>query len=133
MASCAVFLVEDNEKIRENLIPALTDLGASTVMAVAQSESEAIAWLAEHKGRWDLAVVDLYLTEGSGLGVVEWCKGREPRQRVVVLTNYATDHIREACLSAGADAVFDKSTELEEFFEFCLDRCEIRGEARGRS
>lgn len=122
MAGLSVFLVEDNQKIRDHLIPALADLGSASVIAIAQSEPEAIAWLAHHKGQWDLAVVDLFLEEGNGLGVVEWARGREPRQRVAVLTNYATDTMRKAALDAGADAFFDKSTELEAFFEFCLDQ-----------
>ena len=119
MAGLSVFLVEDNQKIRDHLIPALADLGSASVIAIAQSEREAIAWLAHHKGKW---VVDLFLEEGNGLGVVDWCRGREPHQRVAVLTNYATQAMRKACLEAGADAFFDKSTELEAFFEFCLDR-----------
>jgi len=118
----AVFLVEDNERIREHLIPALADLGSASVMATAESEQEAIDWLALHKGLWDLAVVDLFLREGTGLEVVKWCNGRQPDQRVVVLSNYATDATRDACRDAGADAVFDKSTELEEFFSYCLER-----------
>lgn len=121
MAALSVFLVEDNRKIREHLVPALADLGSASVMGVAETEEDAIAWLARHKGQWDLAVVDLFLEQGNGLGVVEWCNGREPHQRVAVLTNYATDAMREACMKAGADAFFDKSTELEDFFEFCLN------------
>jgi DNA-binding NarL/FixJ family response regulator len=120
MAALSVFLVEDNPKIRENLIPALADLGSASVMATAESEQEAIDWLAMHKGQWDLAVVDFFLKEGNGLGVVDWCNGRGRDQRVVVLTNYPTQETRKACLRVGADAVFDKSTELEEFFEYCL-------------
>jgi two-component system, OmpR family, response regulator len=116
----AVFLVEDNPRIRESLIPALADLGSASVMATAESEDEAIAWLGKHKGQWDLAVVDFFLKQGSGLGVVAWCEGREPSQRVVVLTNYPAPSTRAACLDAGADAVFDKSTELEDFFDYCL-------------
>jgi two-component system, OmpR family, response regulator len=121
MAALSVFLVEDNPKIRDHLVPALADLGSASVLACAESEDEAIAWLARHKGQWDLAVVDLFLEQGNGLGVIEWCNGREPRQRVAVLTNYATDAMREACRKAGADAFFDKSTELEAFFEYCLE------------
>ncbi|MDM0025600.1 hypothetical protein [Variovorax saccharolyticus] len=41
---------------------------------------------------------------------------------MVVLTNYPTEATRIACKDAGADRVFDKSTELEEFFEYCLSR-----------
>jgi len=118
----SVFLVEDNQQIRENLIPALADLGSASVMATAESEDEAISWLAHHKGQWDLAVVDFFLKQGTGVGVVQWCNGRKADQRVVVLTNYATVATRIACRDAGADCVFDKSTELEEFFEYCLSR-----------
>ena len=118
----SVFLVEDNQTIRENLIPALAEIGSASVMATAESEDEAIGWLARHKGEWDLAVVDLFLKQGTGLGVVRWCIGREPEQRVVVLTNYPTEAARSACMDVGADSVFDKSTELEEFFEYCLSR-----------
>ena len=117
----AVFLVEDNPLIRENLIPAMAELGSASVMATAESQEEAIGWLAEHKGQWDLAVVDFFLKQGTGLDVVKWCNGREPRQRVVVLTNYATKATRRSCLDAGANAVFDKSTDLDEFFGYCLD------------
>lgn len=118
----SVFLVEDNEQIRANLIPALADLGSASVLGIAESEDEAIAWLAQHKREWDLAVVDFFLKQGTGLGVVKWCIGREPEQRIVVLTNYPTQATRIACKDLGADKVFDKSTELEEFFEYCLAR-----------
>lgn len=114
-----VFLVEDNPRIRDSLVPALADLGEASVAATAESEQEAIGWLARHKNKWDLAVVDFLLKDGSGLGVVRWCEGRGPRQHVVVLTNYATEMTRSACLQAGADEVFDKSTELELFFDYC--------------
>ena len=122
----SVFLVEDNQTVRENLIPALADLGSASVMATAESEGEAIGWLAKHKGQWDLAVVDFFLKQGTGLGVVQWCNGREINQRVVVLTNYATEATRIACKDAGADRLFDKSTELEQFFEYCLSRLRNR-------
>lgn len=115
----SIFLVEDSSTIRQHLIPALEDLSAASVMATAETEDEAIGWLAGHKGQWDLAVVDLFLREGNGLAVVNWCNGRAPHQRVVVLTNYAREDARQRCLDAGADRVFDKSIELDAFFEFC--------------
>lgn len=122
MAGLSVFLVEDNQKIREHLVPALADLGSASVVAIAQSESEAIAWLSHHKVQWDLAVVDLFLEEGTGLEVVKWCRGRDAHQRVAVLTNSPTESMRKACIEAGADGFFDKSIELDDFFAFCLDR-----------
>lgn len=113
------FLVEDSATIRNNLVPTLADLAGARVVAFAEGEKEAVDWLKAHDGNWDLAVVDMFLKEGSGLGVLNGCRDRAPHQRVVVLTNYATAEIRRRCADLGADAVFDKSTELEELFEFC--------------
>src|SRR4051794_19345388 len=103
------FLVEDNPTIRDNLIPALEDMVNASIVGVAETEADAAKWLASHGDEWQLAIVDLFLKEGSGLGVLASCRERKPQQRVVVLTNYATADIRERCLKLGADAVFDKS------------------------
>ena len=115
-----VFLVEDSKTIRDNLVPTLEDLAQADVIGVAEGEHDAASWLAGHPETWDLAVVDLFLKEGSGLGVLKRLQNRLPRQRAVVLTNYPTEAIRLRSLALGADAVFDKSTELDAFFAFCL-------------
>ncbi|MGJ7512545.1 response regulator [Variovorax sp. GT1P44] len=112
-------LIEDSETIRENLIPTLAELADAQVIAVAQTASEAIEALDRHKQKWDLAVVDLFLKEGSGLSVLRAAQNRSPHQRMLVLTNYPTAEIRRRCLALGADGVFDKSTELEAFFDLC--------------
>lgn len=113
-----IFLVEDNARIREHLIPTLEDLAGAQVLGFAETESDALQWLQAHDEKWSLAVVDLFLKEGSGLGVLRGCKQRKPHQRIVLLTNYATPEIRRQALALGADAVFDKSTELVELFDY---------------
>ncbi|MFT3718633.1 response regulator [Pseudorhodoferax sp.] len=118
-APLAAFLVEDNALIREQLILTLEELVDLRVAAWADSEEDAARWLRQHPDGWELAVIDLFLREGSGLGVLAACRRRRPRQRAVVLTNYADPGIRGRCLAMGADAVFDKSTELEAFLGFC--------------
>lgn len=114
------FLVEDNKTIRDNLIPTLEDMVNTEVVGFAETEGDAVKWLSEHPDDWDLAVVDMFLKEGSGLGILARVRPTHSLQRMVVLTNYATDDMRERCLRMGAHAVFDKSNELEEFFEFCM-------------
>ena len=52
----------------------------------------------------------------GGLEVLAQLPGELAGRKVYVLTNYATADLREACVRLGADAVFDKSTELDEFF-----------------
>ncbi|MGJ7604201.1 response regulator [Variovorax sp. LT1R20] len=113
------FLVEDNKTIRDNLVPALEDLVNGRVVGFAETESDALAWLAAHPDDWQLLIVDLFLKEGSGLGVLAGCKTRSADQRVVVLSNYVTVDIRARCEALGADAVFDKSRDLDAFIEYC--------------
>jgi len=115
------FLVEDNRTIRDNLIPALEDLVGARVVGVAETETDAVAWLTSHSTEWQLLIVDLFLKEGSGLGVLRRCRERRPQQRAVVLSNYINADIRARCVALGADAVFDKSKELDAFFDYCND------------
>jgi DNA-binding NarL/FixJ family response regulator len=80
---CAHFSSKTTAVIRENLIPTLEALSQARIEGVAESEAEAIAWLNSHE-EWDVAVVDLFLREGSGLNVIAWCSGRKANQRVVI-------------------------------------------------
>ena len=115
------YIVEDSATIRDNLISTLEEIAPVKVVGYAVTESEASLWLSDNHGGWQLAIVDLFLKEGSGLGVLKGCQNRHPHQKVVVLTNYATADIRERCAVLGADAVFDKSNELELLFDFCSE------------
>lgn len=110
-------LVEDNRLIRANLIPTLEALSHARIEGVSETEAEAIAWLESHES-WDVAVVDLFLREGPGLNVIAWCSTRKTNQRVVIFSNYATDEVRRRAIKLGADAVFDKSTEVDSLLDF---------------
>ena len=116
------YLVEDNQTILDNLIETLQEIASVTVVGHAATEAEATRWLRLHDGHWHLAIVDLFLQEGSGLGVLAGCRQRESYQKVVVLTNYATDDVRHRSMALGADAVFDKSNQLDEFFDYCVEQ-----------
>ena len=116
------YLAEDNETIAKSLIETLQEICEVKVVAVGATQNEASHWLADHDGEWDLAIVDLFLKEGSGLGVLAGCRNREDRQKVVVLTNYATPEIRKRATELGANAVFDKSSELEQLFAYCTEQ-----------
>ncbi len=117
----ATILIEDSPTIRESLIPALAELANAEVIAVAETADEGIAALRVHEGRWQLAVVDMLLKEGNGLEVLQAGQGRRGDQHMVVLTNYATPDIRQKSIAAGANAVFDKSTEVDLFFDLCKE------------
>lgn len=114
------YIVEDNVTIRENLIETLQELAAVQFLGWSETEREATEWLAGHRGDWHLLIVDLFLKQGSGLGVLEAGQLRGRDQRVVVLSNYATPDMRRRCSELGADAVFDKSNEIDALVDYCL-------------
>lgn len=114
------YIVEDNLTIRENLVGTLEELTDVNAVGFAETENDARRWLRDHAGDWQLAIVDLFLKQGSGLGVLQACSPRGPQQRVVVLSNYATPDMRARCADLGADAVFDKSNEIDALVDYCL-------------
>lgn len=116
------YIVEDNPTIRENLIGTLEELARIDAVGTADTENEGKAWLAENRDNWDLAIVDLFLKQGSGLGVLAACRDRPATQKVVVLSNYATADIRQRCAQLGVDAVFDKSNEIDALVDYCIQQ-----------
>ena len=113
------YLVEDNKIVLDNLIEALQEIAAVEITGHSATQAEASHWLKLHNGEWHLAIVDLFLKEGSGLGVLAGCRNRKPGQKVVVLSNYATADMRQRSEQLGADAFFDKSAELDQLVAYC--------------
>lgn len=120
------YIVEDNATIRDNLIGTLEELAGIQVVGTAETESEGTLWLRACADQWSMVIVDLFLKQGSGLGVLAACKERAAHQRVVVLSNYATNDIRTRCIQLGADAVFDKSNEIDALVDYCLLQCKVQ-------
>ncbi|MES2786483.1 MAG: response regulator [Pseudomonadota bacterium] len=124
------FIVEDSQTIRENLIETLHELALVEAVGIAETEHEGKKWLAQNDEYWDLAIVDLFLKEGSGLNILEACRNRKPGKKIIVLSNHATDDVRWRCAQLGADAVFDKSTEIEKLMDYCVsERARVTAES----
>ncbi|WP_027014781.1 response regulator [Comamonas composti] len=115
------YLVEDNPMIRENLIATLEELAGVESVGIAESESVGSSWLQKNPEAWDLAIVDLFLRQGSGLGVLASCRERLPHQKIIVLSNYVTPDVRSRCSQLGVDAVFDKSNEIDALMDYCIN------------
>jgi DNA-binding NarL/FixJ family response regulator len=114
-----VILAEDSPAIRNNLIPALAEVANAEVIAVAETAAEAIAAVEVHAATWRLLILDLFLKQGHGLDVLRATAKTRPDQRIFLVTNFATPDIRRRALEVGADAVFDKSTEIDQLFAAC--------------
>jgi DNA-binding NarL/FixJ family response regulator len=116
-----IYIVEDNVVIRDNLAATLVELADAVICGGADGETVANTWLREHPDDWDLLIVDIFLKQGNGLGVITANRVRADHQKLVVLTNYASPEIRAQCLKLGADAVFDKSHDIENLLTYCLE------------
>ncbi|WP_343593067.1 response regulator [Paracidovorax wautersii] len=124
------YIVEDNATIRENLIGTLEELAQVEAVGIAETEDDGKDWLTSHPAQWDLAIVDLFLRQGSGLGVLAACRNRTAGQKMVVLSNYATPDVRMRCAQLGVDAVFDKSNEIDALVDYCIQHSSNAGDAR---
>ena len=114
------YIVEDNPVIRENLIATLEELAYVCMVGPSDNDHDSKSWLLNNPQDWSLAIVDLFLKQGSGLGVLTACRNRKPTQKMVVLSNYATADIRQRCAQLGVDAVFDKSNEIDALVDYCI-------------
>ena len=114
MDAVRIFLVEDSAVIHSNLVDALKENGPVEIVGSAVNEADAVAWLQTSAQDCDLALIDIFLQKGNGLGVLKALQLVENAPRRVVLSNHATPDVRAACEKLGVDKVFDKSNELEE-------------------
>ena len=119
MQTVETFIVEDSPLIREQLVTMLEDLTHVKVVGHADTERGAAAALAGAAQGATLVVVDVILREGTGLGLLRNAALHRDGRRFVVLTNYATNDIRDEALRLGADRVFDKSRQIDQLIDYC--------------
>ena len=117
------YVVEDNPNIRENLIGALEELTCVKVVGTSAGEDEGLDWLHGHADEWDVAIVDLFLKQGSGMHLVQRVRRQRATQKVIVFSNYVNASVRKRCAQLGVDAVFDKSTEIDALVDYCAHQC----------
>ncbi len=121
-----VILVEDVLALQTSIAEAMVHAANVEVVAVVETAEEAIQAAATLG--WDVIVVDLFLRFGTGHAVLTSLRRHPTQQRVLVLTNHADLSMRQRCLVLGADAVFDKSTELDGFLAFLSHAETVKGQ-----
>ncbi len=105
-----VFLVEDSLAIRARLAATIRGIEGAELVGEAGRVEEAIDGI--RASRPDAVILDLQLEDGSGLEVLRAVHPASPALHVAVLTNYATDQHRRACIDAGAEFFLDKSSDF---------------------
>jgi DNA-binding NarL/FixJ family response regulator len=113
-----VFLVEDMPSVHAAVTDLLHAIGDFSLAGSAATEAEANLWLDENASGWDLAIVDLVLDQGSGMGVIRNCRRTSPAANVMVFSSYVTPGIHKHCLHLGADVAIGKH-DTPGFVEYC--------------
>lgn len=129
MRTLRAFVVEDSLVIRENLIATLEEMAPVHVVGMAADEAAAVQMLTDAAHPVDIAVIDMFLAQGSGMGVLAAIRDAGVTVECVVLTNYATDDMRRHCLALGAARVFDKSGDIDALVEHCRQKSSATGVA----
>ena len=108
-----ILLIEDSAVLTRRLIDLLSEPGRVEVAAQASTQSEAVSRL--QQSVFDVLVVDIELAEGNGVAVIRAARQLYPpdaQPLIVVLTNYASDFVRDHCFAAGADYFLDKMRDI---------------------
>ena len=110
-----VLVADDSSLLRRLLRDAIEEVEGVEVVAEAANGAAALSEVEAHHP--SVVVLDLQMPVMGGLSALQCLRaqGRDPR--VIVLTNHADETYREACLEAGADHFFDKSSELDRVLE----------------
>jgi two-component system, NarL family, response regulator DevR len=120
----SVMLVDDHEVVRQGL-KAMIEAAGMTVIAEAGGVAEAVERAA--LVRPDVIVMDVRLTDGSGIEATREIRAARPDVRVVMLTSFADDEALFASIMAGASGYVLKQVKSNDLVR------SIRMVAEGKS
>jgi len=106
----SLLLVDDDEPFLRRLAKAMEKRGFSVETAGSVAAGKAIATARPPA----YAVVDLRLTDGNGLDVVETLRARRPESRIVVLTGYGAIATAVAAVKIGATDYLSKPADAND-------------------
>lgn len=105
-----MLVVEDSPAVRRRLVERLRE---AKIDVVGEAASAAVAAALAMALLPEGVVLDVKLSDGSGLELLPWLRETLPAAVVVVVTNEPIPRIRREALRRGADAFLDKATEFE--------------------
>lgn len=123
MPKLQILLIEDSPLLRRLLTETLDEIEGVQVCGIAETESEALQQLEDKSV--DLAIVDIELSQGSGVGVLRALQQFPERYGLpqkVVFTNYSHAAMRQRCQELNIDAFFDKSLQMNDLVAYIQKR-----------
>jgi CheY-like chemotaxis protein len=121
----SVFIVEDSGLMVDRLVSMLAD-GDRHIDVIGQADNAPQAIDDIQRLRPHAVVLDMRLSRGNGIDVLEAINQGGHRPVVVMLTNCPEPQYRRRCFAAGVDYFFDKSTEFDQAVEVLRDLTRAR-------
>jgi two-component system, NarL family, response regulator DevR len=97
-----VMLVDDHEVVRDGIKLLLADTDDVVVCAEAGSTRDAVAVAVAARALPDVIVMDVRLSDGSGIEATRDIRAARPHTAVLMLTSFADDEALFASIMAGA-------------------------------
>ena len=111
-----LLVVEDDDALRDRLVRAMTRRGFDATSATSVADGLATI----EADAPDYAIVDLRLTDGSGLTVVEALKAARADSRAIVLTGYGNIPTAVAAARIGAIDYIAKPATADEIVDVLM-------------
>ncbi|MBO0707682.1 MAG: response regulator transcription factor [Candidatus Dormibacteraeota bacterium] len=124
-AQVRILIVDDHEVVRDGLRAMLSAQSGFHVVGEAASVHQATA--AAESLRPDVIIMDVRLTDGSGIDATRDIRAQRPETRVLMLTSYADDEALFASIMAGASGYVLKQIRMGELINA------VRAVAAGQS
>jgi diguanylate cyclase len=107
-----IVIVENSEIIRAQLVRILATQPRIRITGVASEEETAVSLIVQSKP--DAVLLDLALSPGSGVRVLQRVREQGCGARVLVLTNNTDTALQDMCEKLGVSGFFDKTNEAEQ-------------------
>ncbi len=105
-----VLVVDDSALLRERLVSMISELPEIAKIGQAQNASQALNSV--QKLNPDVVILDIRLSEGNGIEILQKIKKKNSAPITIMFTNFPYPQYRKKCKEEGADFFFDKSTEF---------------------
>ena len=110
-----ILIADDSEIIRTRLKKMISTIPNTNIVAEAVDGDDAILKITKH--RPDLAILDIQMPKKNGIEVTSHIK-KNLDLKIFVVTNFYDSHSIGNAKNAGADYVFDKSSEIDVLMKF---------------
>lgn len=113
-----ICIVEDSHAVVEALAEQLNELPDVAVVGTADSEATGVALL--RNTDYDVAILDIQLRVGTGIGVLRTIANDSPstcKPTNMIFSNYVEGEYRSAAARWGAQYFFDKTTDTQSMLD----------------